>query len=175
MGDVSICKTDKHHCTVDNMLCGHTYTIKVLAEDEACNSSYSPTQQITAGMLSSELLHHIPTHIFFISHFHLNLSSVAPCPLTDFLTSLDCNTGIVSVSWNESSPEVVHTVSAVDAAGHQHNCSGTISSCDLITLSCGTMYNVSITPSRNGCVGRDSPTKVITTGKEEFKYNSIHL
>lgn len=81
---------------------------------------------------------------------------------------MDCNTGVVSVSWNESWPEVMHTVSAVDVAGHQHNCSGTTSGCDLSTLSCGTKYNVTITPSRKGCVGRDSPTKMITTGKEEW-------
>lgn len=62
----------------------------------------------------------------------------------------------------------MHTVSAVDAAGHQHNCSGTTGGCDLGTLSCGTKYNVTITPSRNGCVGTDSPTKMITTGKEEW-------
>lgn len=81
---------------------------------------------------------------------------------------MDCSTGVVSVSWNESSPEVVHTVLALDVQGHQHNCSGTTGGCDLSTLSCGTTYNVTITPSRNGCVGRDSPTKMITTGKEEW-------
>lgn len=68
----------------------------------------------------------------------------------------------------------MHTVLAVDATGKQHNCSGTSGGCDLSKLSCGTKYNITITPSRNGCVGRDSPTKMITTGKEEWTndYNS---
>lgn len=63
-GDISSCKTDKHHCTVDSMQCGWTYNIKVLAEDEACNSSYSPTQQISAGMFISDLL--LQTFILYL-------------------------------------------------------------------------------------------------------------
>lgn len=59
-GDVSSCKTDEHHCSVDHMQCGHTYSIKVLAEDDACNSSYSPTQHITAGLFSADVLYQIP-------------------------------------------------------------------------------------------------------------------
>lgn len=49
------------------MQCGHTYSIKVVAEDEACNSSYSPTQQITAGMFNADVLHQIPD-IHSLSH-----------------------------------------------------------------------------------------------------------
>lgn len=60
---------------------------------------------------------------------------------------------------------VVYAVSAVDAAGRQHNCSGTNTGCDLGMLECGTEYNVTVTPSRNACVGRDSATKLIKTGK----------
>lgn len=66
-GDISTCKTDKHHCSVDNMQCGHTYSIKVLAENEACNSSYSSTQQITAGMFSADVLYQTPD-IYSLSH-----------------------------------------------------------------------------------------------------------
>lgn len=66
-GDISSCKTDKHLCSVDNMQCGHTYSIKVLAEDEACNSSYSPTQQITAGMFNADVLYQIKD-IYSLSH-----------------------------------------------------------------------------------------------------------
>nr|XP_046247875.1 uncharacterized protein LOC124060678 [Scatophagus argus] len=134
-GHVSSCKTNKHHCVVRNMQCGLTYSVTVVAQDEACNSSYSPTKQVIA----------------------------APCPLTSFLPAINCTTGIVSVSWNSSLSGVAHTVSAVDAAGRRHNCSGTHSGCNLSTLECGTEYNVTITPSRDGCTGRDTPMKMITT------------
>ncbi|XP_044055462.1 uncharacterized protein LOC122877670 [Siniperca chuatsi] len=134
-GHVSICKMDSHHCVVRNMQCGLTYNVTVVAQDEACNSSHSPTEQVLT----------------------------APCPLTTFLPTVNCTTGIVSVTWNNSMAGVVQTVSAVDTTGRRHNCSGTSSGCNLSTLECGTGYNVTITPSRNKCVGRDSPTKMITT------------
>ncbi|XP_075901618.1 uncharacterized protein fndc7b isoform X2 [Nelusetta ayraudi] len=131
------CRTEERHCVVAGLQCGQTYGIKMLAQDQFCNSSYSPTKHIDA----------------------------APCPLTTFMPTVNCNTGIVAVAWNYTSlSDVLHTVTAVDAAGRQHNCSGVSSSgCDLTTLDCGTKYNLTITPSRNGCIGRDSPTKTITT------------
>ncbi|XP_059196342.1 uncharacterized protein LOC131977156 [Centropristis striata] len=117
------------------MQCGLTYNVTVVAQDEACNSSHSPTEQVLT----------------------------APCPLPTFLPAVDCATGVLSVTWNNSMPGVVYTVSAVDAAGHRHNCNGTNAGCDLTMLECGTEYNVSITPSRDGCVGEDSPTQMIKT------------
>ncbi|XP_074491158.1 uncharacterized protein fndc7b [Sebastes fasciatus] len=134
-GHVSICQTTKHHCVVRNMQCGLTYNVTVVAQDEACNSSHSPTEQVLT----------------------------APCPLPTFLPVVNCSTGIVSITWNNTMAGVVHTVSAVDATGRQHNCSGTNSGCDLTMLGCGMEYNVTITPSRDGCVGRDSSTQMIKT------------
>uniref|UniRef100_A0A3B4UUE8 Fibronectin type-III domain-containing protein n=1 Tax=Seriola dumerili TaxID=41447 RepID=A0A3B4UUE8_SERDU len=134
-GHVSTCTTDKHYCVVDNVECDLTYSVTVVAEDMSCNSSQSPTKQVLA----------------------------APCPLSSFLPTVNCGTGVVSVTWNNSVAGVLYTVSAVDKTGHRHNCTGTNSGCNLSTLECGTEYNVTITPSRNGCVGRDTPTKMITT------------
>ncbi|XP_074523504.1 uncharacterized protein fndc7b [Halichoeres trimaculatus] len=134
-GDVSICTTNKHHCVVPAMKCGLTYNVTVWAEDETCNSSHSTTMQVVT----------------------------APCPLSTFLTNVNCATGTVSVGWNSSMSGITHTVSAVDSAGRRHNCSSANTGCDLRTLECGTKYNVSITPSRNGCVGRDSPMQMIMT------------
>ncbi|XP_069560947.1 fibronectin type III domain-containing protein 7-like [Brachyistius frenatus] len=117
------------------MKCGLTYNVTVVARDEACNSSRSPVEQL----------------------------STAPCPPPSFLPALDCGTGVVSVTWNHSVEAVVYAVSAVDAFGRRYDCNGTYSSCSFSTLECGTEYNVTITPSRNGCVGRNSPTKMIMT------------
>lgn len=105
--------------------------------------------------------------IFTLTSPPLPLFLSAPCPLMTFLPTVNCATGVVSVTWDNSVPGVVHTVSAVDTTGRRHNCSSTNGSCNLSTLECGTEYNVTITPSRNGCVGRDSPTKMITTGKDQ--------
>ncbi|KAL7397583.1 hypothetical protein ABVT39_024505 [Epinephelus coioides] len=134
-GHVSICQTNKHHCVVRNMQCGLTYNVTVVAQDETCNSSHSPTEQVLT----------------------------APCPLPTFLPAVNCSTGVVSVTWSNSVAGVNYMVSAVDATGWKHNCSSRNSGCDLSMLECGTEYNVTITPSRDGCVGRDSPTKMIKT------------
>ncbi|KAM9761579.1 uncharacterized protein fndc7b [Menidia menidia] len=134
-GHVSVCTTDKHHCIVHDMQCELTYNVTVMAQDEACNSSISPMKQVTT----------------------------APCPLSSFLPAVNCDTGVVSVTWNNSVSGVYYTVSAVSADGGRRNCSGTNTGCNLTSLECGTEYNVTITPSRNGCVGRDSPTKMIRT------------
>lgn len=48
-GHVSSCKTEQHHCVVRNMQCGQTYNVTMLAQDEVCNSSYSPTKQVITG------------------------------------------------------------------------------------------------------------------------------
>lgn len=97
-------------------------------------------------------------------------SCSAPCPLPSFLPTVNCDTGVVSVAWNNSVAGVVYMVSAVDKTGQRHNCTATNDGCNLSMLECGTVYNVTITPSRNGCVGRDSPTKVITTGKDQWHF-----
>lgn len=52
-GHVSTCKTDKHQCVVHNVQCGLTYNVTVVAQDEACNSSNSPTKQVLTGRESS--------------------------------------------------------------------------------------------------------------------------
>ncbi|XP_062419461.1 uncharacterized protein LOC119216595 [Pungitius pungitius] len=134
-GRVSICETNKLHCVVDNMQCGLTYNVSVVAQDETCNSSHSPRKQVLT----------------------------APCPPQTFSPIINCATGVVSVTWNSSAAGVVYAVSAGGATGRLRNCSGTNPGCSLGTLECGTEYNVTITPSRNGCVGRDSATKLIKT------------
>ncbi|KAM3619311.1 uncharacterized protein V6R79_006036 [Siganus canaliculatus] len=146
-GHASGCRSDERHCVVGDLQCGSTYSVTVMAQDAACNSSVSAVKQLVT----------------------------APCPLTTFLPAVDCASGVVSVSWNSSVPGVLFTVVAVDAAGRQHNCSSTDDSCDLSTLVCGAEYNVSVTPSRDGCVGRDSPTKTVKTGKNQDLEGTVNL
>ncbi|KAM9385761.1 uncharacterized protein fndc7b [Pholidichthys leucotaenia] len=123
-GHINMCTTSKHHCVVRNMQCGMMYNVTVVAQDEICNSSHSPIKQLYT----------------------------APCPLSTFVPAVDCNTGVVSVTWSDSVPGVVYSVSAVDATGHRSNCSGTDSGCNLSPLRCGTQYDITITPSRDACV-----------------------
>ncbi|XP_023809630.1 fibronectin type III domain-containing protein 7-like [Oryzias latipes] len=134
-GHITGCTTAKPYCVVHNMNCDMTYEVTVRAQDKACNSSLSPVKTVIA----------------------------APCPLSSFLPVINCATGVASITWNTSITGLVHSVTAVDAAGQKHNCSGTDTGCNLSSLKCGTEYNVTITPSRNECVGKSSPTEMIKT------------
>lgn len=168
-GDISTCMTNKHHCVVSNLMCGLTYNVTVWAEDETCNSSFSTTMQVVTGEQISRWSNSTTDHFwytisFLFLFFFVLLHLLAPCPLSTFLTNINCASGIVSVGWSNPTPGITYTVSAVDATGRRHNCSSTNTGCDLSTLECGTKYNVSITPSRDGCVGRDSAAQMITTG-----------
>jgi len=53
MDHVSSCQTNKLHCVVHNVQCGLTYNVTVVAQDETCNSSQSPNEQILTGGSSS--------------------------------------------------------------------------------------------------------------------------
>ncbi|PWA21255.1 hypothetical protein CCH79_00009504 [Gambusia affinis] len=134
-GHVNICTTERNYCVVRNVACETTYDVTVTAQDKACNSSHSPVKQV----------------------------KTAPCPPSSFHPRVDCSSGVVSVTWNNSISGVVYTVSAVDEEGRAHNCSGTNSGCNIDTLQCGTEYNVSITPSWDACVGQNSDAVLIST------------
>ncbi|RVE73628.1 hypothetical protein OJAV_G00033020 [Oryzias javanicus] len=134
-GHVTGCTTDEPYCVVHDMHCDMTYEVTVQAQDENCHSSLSSVKSVIA----------------------------APCPLSSFLPVIDCATGVASITWNTNMTGLVHSVTAVDAAGEMHNCNGTNIGCDLSSLKCGTEYNVTITPSRNKCVGKASSTERIQT------------
>uniref|UniRef100_A0A3B3BWR1 Fibronectin type-III domain-containing protein n=1 Tax=Oryzias melastigma TaxID=30732 RepID=A0A3B3BWR1_ORYME len=134
-GHVTGCTTDEPYCVVHDMHCDMTYEVTVQAQDENCYSSLSSVKSVIA----------------------------APCPLSSFLPVIDCATGVASITWSTNVTGLVHSVTAVNAAGEMHNCSGTNIGCDLSSLKCGTEYNVTITPSRNKCVGKASSTERIQT------------
>ncbi|KAK2835181.1 hypothetical protein Q5P01_015665 [Channa striata] len=134
-GHVSSCTTNKHFCMVPSLTCDTTYNVTVVADDNICNSSQSLTKQVLT----------------------------APCPPSSFLPNLNCSSGVVSVTWSSHVAQAVYTVSAVSTTDHQHHCNSTSGGCDISALKCGKEYNISITPSRNGCVGRTSSTQVIKT------------
>ncbi|XP_053718297.1 uncharacterized protein LOC128757216 [Synchiropus splendidus] len=134
-GEHLVSETDIHHCMLENLQCSHTYNVTVTTTDGSCNSEESAVTHLTT----------------------------APCPPPAFTSSLDCTTGIVSVTWSDSMVGVVYEVMAEDALGRRHHCNGS-NSCDLTTLACGTHYNLSVTASRDGCAGRASPLQLIDTG-----------
>ncbi|XP_071200535.1 mucin-3B [Salvelinus alpinus] len=132
---LTVCDTNVTTCMVSRMQCGLTYSVVVLAHDDVCNSSYSPAQQVTA----------------------------APCPPDAVSAVVDCATNVVTVTWDNSVAEVLYTVTAECPSGQHYTCNVTGMACDLSTLSCGTEYNVTVTPSHGGCVGVNTPSQLVKT------------
>ncbi|KAJ8376161.1 hypothetical protein SKAU_G00067410 [Synaphobranchus kaupii] len=114
--------------------CGDTYNVTVYASDEVCNSSHSPAKLVTA----------------------------APCPPVSITTVVDCATSITSVFW-DSVHGVVYTVKAMEAGGHCSSCNTTDSNCALTNLHCGTVYNVTLSGSLDGCMGGHTSVYTIRT------------
>lgn len=48
-GQVSSCETDSPNCVISSLQCDTTYSVTVTAQNEICNSSLSPTKQVTTG------------------------------------------------------------------------------------------------------------------------------
>lgn len=48
-GEVSTCNTEEHHCVISSLQCGLTYSYEVVAQDNRCNNTRSPKQELTTG------------------------------------------------------------------------------------------------------------------------------
>lgn len=129
------CEPSARNCVVRDQKCGQSYDVKLKAVGTKCNSSLSAAQPITT----------------------------APCPLPSFNTSVDCSTGFVSVKWMNGVAGVLYSAMAVGPDGLEHSCSSSDGGCDLDALDCGTEYSVTITPSRDGCVGTRSAPQIVQT------------
>ncbi|XP_072294150.1 uncharacterized protein fndc7b [Eucyclogobius newberryi] len=121
------CAARDGKCMVPEETCGMNYNMKLKAVGDKCNSSRSAA------------------HPF----------STAPCSLStsDLAVDVACDSGRASVSWANGAPGVLYSVSAVGDDGAMHECNGSSGDCDLGLLPCGSEYNATVTPSRDGCVG----------------------
>ncbi|XP_058265731.1 uncharacterized protein LOC131365857 [Hemibagrus wyckioides] len=130
-GQVIYTVTDKLFFTVSNILCGVTYNVTVLAQNDKCNSSHSSVRSAIS----------------------------APCPPQAISTNIICSSNTISVNWTSSIAGVSYLVQAITLNGY-YTCNSTTTSCS-INVPCGRTYNISVIPSQNGCNGVSSPYKII--------------
>ncbi|XP_017343677.1 uncharacterized protein LOC108276481 [Ictalurus punctatus] len=123
--------TDKPFFTVPNILCGLTYNVSVVAQNDKCNSSRSYVQSAIS----------------------------APCPPQAISANISCTSNIISVNWSSSMAGVSYMAQAVSSNGY-YMCNTTNMFCS-ISVPCGRTYNISVIPSQNGCNGVSSPYKII--------------
>ncbi|XP_017573413.2 uncharacterized protein LOC108439482 [Pygocentrus nattereri] len=134
---VTTCDTNKTSCVLPNILCGLTYNVAVVAQNEKCHSIPSSVQHAIS----------------------------APCPPHDISVVLDCASNTISVNWSSSVLGVQYMAQATGRTRHNHitgyyTCNSTNTGCN-ITVPCGMTYNITVVPIQNGCAGAHSPYKII--------------
>ncbi|KAK3546853.1 hypothetical protein QTP86_003744 [Hemibagrus guttatus] len=130
-GQVIYPVTDKLFFTVSNILCGMTYNVTVVAQNDKCNSSHSSVRSAIS----------------------------APCPPQAISTIIICSSNTLSVNWTSSVAGVNYLAQAISVNGY-YTCNSTTTACS-INVPCGRTYNISVIPSQNGCNGVSSPYKII--------------
>ncbi|XP_055044899.2 uncharacterized protein fndc7b [Misgurnus anguillicaudatus] len=122
-GQLHQCNSTESQCTVEELQCSRFYNFTVVASNTQCDSPSS-------GSLRSE---------------------TAPCPPQTVVTSVGCDTGTVSVSWDESIGALSYTANLERADGETTCCTANSTSCEVTSLPCGQMYVVTVTAEGQTC------------------------
>uniref|UniRef100_A0A9J8D0Q5 Fibronectin type III domain-containing protein 7 n=1 Tax=Cyprinus carpio carpio TaxID=630221 RepID=A0A9J8D0Q5_CYPCA len=132
-GQTYICRTNETGCNITNMACGQTCTVKVVALGRSCNSSEGTGSPVITG----------------------------PCVPQNVSASVSCSSNIASVTWGSSQGAELYTVTASSANGLSANCTSTSTSCNLLTLTCGQSYTITVKAKGSNCSsGNSAPVQV---------------
>ncbi|XP_057713500.1 fibronectin type III domain-containing protein 7-like [Corythoichthys intestinalis] len=133
-GHSHLCYSDYTNCTWDDLHCGDEYTVLVRSMDDYCTSLPSTSAVIY----------------------------MAPCSPQNVLASADCETNLVSLSWDASNGSSTYHVSLEtewQIVWHDTNDTKTYWS----DLGCGANYSFTVTPRNLYCTGMSSIPAIIQT------------
>ncbi|KAM7387682.1 hypothetical protein PAMP_023904 [Pampus punctatissimus] len=122
-GYESTCNTTNTTCLFNDFLCGFNYSITVRALDETCDSAESSAVEINKG-------------------------SCVPQKVT---AEIVCSNDTGMVSWEEEEDVSFYMVQAFGPSGHKIQCNNTESSCELLNMQCGQLYNLTVTAHDGQC------------------------
>lgn len=88
----------------------------------------------------------------------------APCTVQNMLTTLNCTTNILTVSWTPGSMPVNYSTTAVATNGTTLRCVTQSSSCTMPELQCGQQYSVRVKPISSTCEGPSSILEIVNSG-----------
>ncbi|XP_016331309.1 uncharacterized protein LOC107680061 [Sinocyclocheilus anshuiensis] len=132
-GQVYQCNSTETQCTVEQLQCGRFYNFSVTASNSQCDSPMSNTLQ----------------------------SETAPCPPQNVITSVGCDTGTVSVLWDESVGALSYTATLERTDGETTCCTASSTSCEVTSLPCGQMYVLTVTAEGRTCNSSQSLEVII--------------
>uniref|UniRef100_A0A8C1ZXL3 Fibronectin type-III domain-containing protein n=1 Tax=Cyprinus carpio TaxID=7962 RepID=A0A8C1ZXL3_CYPCA len=142
-GQTYICSTNETGCDITNMACGQTCTVKVVAKGHSCNSS--------AGTGSPVI--------------------TSPCVPQNVSATVSCSSNIATVTWGSSQGAELYTVTASSANGLSANCTSTSTSCNLLTLTCGQSYTITVKAKGSNCSSGNSAPVQVQAGLFHISYH----
>ncbi|XP_029474400.1 uncharacterized protein LOC115100214 [Rhinatrema bivittatum] len=134
-GDALSCNTTDTFCNISTLLCGHTYSVTVTVLDKECHSQESGSLDI----------------------------KTVPCAPSNVTASTGCSESTMMVFWDHADNAESYQVAAVGSDGKTHTCYSNTTECNLMDLSCGQAYAVTVSAFHNSCSSEPSPTVFIET------------
>ncbi|XP_051736758.1 fibronectin type III domain-containing protein 7-like [Ctenopharyngodon idella] len=117
------CNTSSTSCTIENLRCGHTYSIAVT------------TSQTNCGIIEG-------------SDYHIE---TAPCQPQSPSVQLQCSTNIATVTWDNNGADQFDRVTALNFTGDAIVCNSRNRSCEFTQLRCGESYTLSVVGFNGNC------------------------
>ncbi|XP_066508134.1 fibronectin type III domain-containing protein 7-like [Hoplias malabaricus] len=120
------CISNGSSCSTSTLPCGQLYKVTVTGNNQNCSTP--------SGVVA--------------------VIETAPCAPTGITVTETCDSNMTTVSWSASTGNVAYYVASADAgSGLTLTCNSSSTSCDITGLTCGQVYNVSVSAYGNGCVG----------------------
>ncbi|XP_029473493.1 fibronectin type III domain-containing protein 7-like [Rhinatrema bivittatum] len=133
--DKHTCNTTETSCSLQELQCGHSYSVTVLALGEQCSSTASAATKLLT----------------------------APCTPRNVTTWIDCGTNTAILSWDNSPGATSYISTVTGANGEQLSCNSTDTVCEVSSLQCGQTYSVAVVAFGNNCSSAASaPTELKT-------------
>ncbi|XP_037642392.1 tenascin-N-like [Sebastes umbrosus] len=125
------CQTSDLSCSLDNIICGNSYTVQVVAMDDNCSS--------------------IPSQALILNS--------APCPPQNVSAEVSCSSNDMTISW-DAIREADHFLVSVIAVsgGTSESCNTTNTACSISNVTCGDTFRVQVTSVRGSCRSQHSQT-----------------
>nr|XP_009297086.3 uncharacterized protein fndc7rs1 [Danio rerio] len=134
-GPVTACNTANQQCVLQTLLCSSSYDISVIAVNQQCNSSGSSISRI----------------------------NTVPCVPGHVEGSVNCTTGAVALSWNQSKMAVSYSAVAQSSSGYTSVCNSTGTACVFSDLLCGMNYSLAVSASDGTCSTTPSQPILLST------------
>lgn len=88
----------------------------------------------------------------------------APCAVQSTLSTLNCGTNSLSISWVPGSIPMNYSATAATANNTALQCITRDSSCTISGLQCGQQYTVRVKPVSSTCEGQSSAPEIVNSG-----------